>query len=159
MSTTQSFWSQHAEFLLSNKAPPTSWDDKVWIINIWAFLDLFCWFPYDAVSDLMHNWVAQRPDFKSAVRVVKMVLNTQHYQYLWITMWFHAKKSKKTLKKSNSLILLCRFGSQAQKWPKFAKKTDHLTFLKNPPPISTSPPPSTTFVGNEIWSGKLTSPR
>ena len=46
MSTIQSFWSQHAEFLLSNKAPPTSWDDKVWIINIWAFLDLLCWFPY-----------------------------------------------------------------------------------------------------------------
>ena len=31
---------------------------------------------YDAVSDLMHNWGPQRPDFKSALRVVKMVLNT-----------------------------------------------------------------------------------
>ena len=77
---------------------------------------------YDAVSVLMHNWVAQRPFFKSAVRVVKMVLNTQCYQYLWLTMWFHAKKSKETLKKSKSLILQCKFGSRAQKWPKIAKK-------------------------------------
>ena len=37
----------------------------------------------------MHNWVVQRPDFKSGVRVVKMVLNTQCYQYVWLTMWFH----------------------------------------------------------------------
>ena len=41
---------------------------------------------YDAVSDLMHNLGPQRPDFKSALRVVKMVLNTQCYQYLWLTM-------------------------------------------------------------------------
>ena len=82
-------------------------------------------FGYDAVSDLMHNWVPQRPDFKSALRVVKMVLNTQCYQYLWLTMWFHAKKSKETLKNSKSLILQCKFGSRAQKWPKIAKKTDH----------------------------------
>ena len=80
---------------------------------------------YDAVSDLMHNWVPQRPDFKSALRVVKMVLNTQCYQYLWLSMWFHAKKSKETLKNSKSLILQCKFGSRAQKWPKIAKKTDH----------------------------------
>ena len=80
---------------------------------------------YDAVSDLMHNWVPQRPDFKSALRVVKMVLNTQCYQYLWLSMWFHAKKSKETLKNSKSLILQCKFGSRAQKWPKIAQKTDH----------------------------------
>ena len=55
----------------------------------------------DAVSDLMHNWVAQRPDFKSTLRVVKMVLNTQCYQYLWLTVWFHANKSKETLKNQN----------------------------------------------------------
>ena len=36
------------------------------------------------------------------------------------------KKSKETLKKSKSLILQCKFGSRAQKWPKIAKKTDHL---------------------------------
>ena len=80
---------------------------------------------YDAVSDLMHNWVAQRLDFKSALRVVKMVLNTQCFQYLRLSMWFHAKKSKKTLKNSKSLILQCKFGSRAQKWPKIVKKTDH----------------------------------
>ena len=54
------------------------------------------WHPYDAVSDLMHNWVAQTPDFKSALRVVKMALNPQYYQYLGLTMWFHAKKSEET---------------------------------------------------------------
>ena len=80
----------------------------------------------DEVSDLMYNWVAQRSDFKSALRVVKMVLNTQCYQYLWLTMWFHAKKLKETLKNSKSLILQCKFGSRAQKWPKIAQKTDHL---------------------------------
>ena len=54
---------------------------------------------YDEVSDQMHNWVAQRSDFKSALRVVKTVLNTQCYQYLLLTMWFHAKKLKETLQK------------------------------------------------------------
>ena len=96
----------------------------------WNLKKYCCWqkdrgMRYDAVSDLMHNWVAQRPNFKSAVRVLKMVLNTQCYQYLWRTMWFHAKKSKETLKNSKSLILQCKFGSRAQKWPKIAKKTDH----------------------------------
>ena len=76
----------------------------------------------------MHNWVAQRPDFKSALRVVKMVLNTQCYQYLWLTMWFHAKKSKETLKKSNWLILLCNFCSSPQMWPKNTKKSDPTIF-------------------------------
>ena len=56
---------------------------------------------YDAVSDLMHNWVPQRPDFKSALRVVKMVLNNQCYSYLWLTMWFHAKNLKKHSKNQN----------------------------------------------------------
>ena len=56
------------------------------------------------------------------LKVVKRVLNTQCYQYLLLTMWFHAKKSKETLKKSKSLILQCKFGARAQKWPKIAKK-------------------------------------
>ena len=76
---------------------------------------------WDAVSDVMHNWVPQRPDFKSALRVVKIVLNTQCCQYLCLSMWFHAKKSKETLKNSKSLILQCKFSSRAQKWPKIAK--------------------------------------
>ena len=37
---------------------------------------------YDAVSDLMHNWVPQRPDFKSALGVIKMVLNAQFHLYI-----------------------------------------------------------------------------
>jgi hypothetical protein len=35
------------------------------------------------------------------------------------------KKMEETLKKSKLLILQCKFGSRAQKWPKNAKKTDH----------------------------------
>ena len=31
---------------------------------------------YDQVSDLGYNWVAQRPDIKNGLKVVKMVLNT-----------------------------------------------------------------------------------
>ena len=54
-----------------------------------------------------------------------MFLNTQYYQYLCLKVWFHTKKSKGTLKKTKSLILQCKFGSWAQKWPKIAKKTDH----------------------------------
>ena len=91
---------------------------KASFCNIFAgtpHLTIFGATKYDAVSDLMHNWGPQRPDFKSALRVVKMVLNTQCYQYLWLSMWFHAKKSKETLKNSKSLILQCKFGSRAQK--------------------------------------------
>ena len=37
--------------------------------------------------------------FQSALRVVKMVLNTQCYQFLWLTMWFHAKKITRNTQK------------------------------------------------------------
>ena len=57
--------------------------------------------------------------------MVKKVLNTQSYQYLWLTIWFHTSKSKEMLKKTKSLILLYKIGSKAQKWLKIAKKTDH----------------------------------
>ena len=69
--------------------------DKTFKSQYWEAKPLLNFFPwpielphsgdYDAVSDLMHNWVAQRPDFKSAVRVVKMVRNTQCYQYLCVS--------------------------------------------------------------------------
>ena len=41
-----------------------------------VFIYLFIY----AVSDLMHNWVPQRPEFKSALRVVKMSLKT-----IWVS--------------------------------------------------------------------------
>ena len=69
------------------------------------------WHPYDAVSDLMHNWVAQTHDFKSALKVVKMVLNTQCYQYLWLTMWYYAKwsiiKGHRLSRECDILLILC----------------------------------------------------
>ena len=52
----------------------------------------------------------------------------QIYIYIYIyglKCDFMQKNRKKHKKKSNSLILLCKFGSRAQKWGKIAKKTDH----------------------------------
>ena len=40
------------------------------------------------------------------------------------------KKSKETLKKPKSLILQCKFGARALKWPKIAEKTDHFYLKK-----------------------------
>ena len=51
------------------------------------------------VSDLGYNLVAQGPDFKSALRVIKMVLNTQCYQYLCLTVCFYAKKIERDTQK------------------------------------------------------------
>ena len=76
---------------------------------------------YKEVPDLEYNSVAQRPDIKSAFKVV-MVLNTKCFQYLWVTMWFHTKKTKETFKSSKSLILLCKFCFQPHIWPEIAKK-------------------------------------
>ena len=39
------------------------------------------------------------------------------------------KKSKETLKKTKSLILLYDFGSWAQKWPKIAEKNANLDYF------------------------------
>ena len=79
----------------------------------------------DAVQDQPHISVPKTSEFQSGPRVVKMVLNTQCYQYLCLTMRFQKKQTKETLKKSKSLILLCKFDSRPQKSPKIAKKTDH----------------------------------
>ena len=41
---------------------------------------------YDAVQDQPYISVPKTSEFQSCPRVVKMVLNTQYYQYLWLTM-------------------------------------------------------------------------
>ena len=41
---------------------------------------------YDAVRDQPYISVPKTSEFESGPRVVKMVLNTQCYQYLWLTM-------------------------------------------------------------------------
>ena len=82
---------------------------------------------YDEVSDLGYDWCSQRPDFKSALRLVKAVLNNQCYLYLWLPLWFPAKKSTKT----KSLISLYKFGSRSQKSPKPVKKK--ITQLRSAP--------------------------
>ena len=76
------------------------------------------------VSDLMYNWVAQRPAFKNAVRVIKKVQNTQCYQYLWLTMWFHAKKLKETLKNQNRWYCYVNLAPELRNDEKFPKKPD-----------------------------------
>ena len=82
--------------------------------------------PYDAVQDQPYISVPKTSEFWSGPRVVKMVLNTQCYLYLWPTMCFIQKKSKETLKKSKLPVLVYKFGSRAQKSPKIPKKNDHL---------------------------------
>ena len=44
-----------------------SWNKCIPNVNLVA-----CNWTYNEVSDLMYNWVAKRPDFKSALRVVNM---------------------------------------------------------------------------------------
>ena len=41
------------------------------------------------------------PNFEVVLEWWKLVLNTQCHQYLWLTMWFHAKNRKKHSKNQN----------------------------------------------------------
>ena len=99
------------------------WGDSVQLHGLWLFLSyitnisfphiqIFVFHKYKQPLSLEWNvrlrrgvrsavWVAQRPGFKSAVRVVKMILNTQCYQYLWlIAMRLHTKKLKRNTQKT-----------------------------------------------------------
>ena len=49
---------------------------------------------YDAFYDQPYISVPKTSEFQSGPRVVKKVLNTQCYHYLWLTMWFHTKTSQ-----------------------------------------------------------------
>ena len=80
---------------------------------------------YETVTDVPESWVWWRADFQSDSRVLKKVLWTFSYLYLWHTMWFHAKRLLKTLKFWKSLNSLWKSGSRPQKLPKKAQKTDH----------------------------------
>ena len=71
----------------------------------------------------MHNWVPQRPDFKNALRVVKMVLNTQCFLCLWLSIRFHAKIINQNTKKK---ALIYNVGSRHEKSPKLAEKNGSL---------------------------------
>ena len=53
---------------------------------------------YDAVSDLMYNWVKQRPDFNSAVRMVKMVQTTNVINFYGLQCDFMQKIERNTQK-------------------------------------------------------------
>ena len=96
-----------------------SWNKCIPNVNLVA-----CNWTYNEVSDLMYNWVAKRPDFKSALRVVKMVLNTQWYQCLWLTMWFHAKNPKKHSKNQNRWFYYVNSAHELWNHQKLPK-TDH----------------------------------
>ena len=43
---------------------------------------------YDKLSDVAKAWVQRRSDFQSGFRVLKEVLWTFSFLYLWHTMWF-----------------------------------------------------------------------
>ena len=88
------------------------------------FVTLFSLFDFLWVSDLGEIRVWLRADFQSGSRVLKKVFWTFSYLYLWHTMWFHAKKLLRTLKFWKSLNSQCKSGSQPQKSPKKAQKTD-----------------------------------
>ena len=54
--------------------------------------------------------------------------NGSKHPMLSISMAFNVlscKKVERNTQNSKSLILQCKFGSRAQKWPKIAQKTDH----------------------------------
>ena len=88
-------------------------------LSIDIFLNLA--FPFqNEVSDLMYNWVAQGPDFKSALRVVKMVLNTQCYQYLTMQ-----KIKRNTKKNQNRWFYYVNLAPELNNDEKLPKKTDH----------------------------------
>ena len=53
-------------------------------------------FMYDAVSDLMHNWVPQRPDFKSGKNVSK-------HSMLSISMAYNVISCKKVERNTQKL--------------------------------------------------------
>ena len=118
-------------------------------LSIDIFLNLA--FPFqNEVSDLMYNWVAQGPDFKSALRVVKMVLNTQCYQYL--TM----QKIKRNTKK----IKIADFTMQS--WlpssimtKNCQKKTDHSIAIYSIFSCHSSSIP--TGAVDRIWKSRIKS--
>ena len=68
----------------------------------------------------MYNWVAQGPDYKSALRVVKMVLNTQCYQYLTMQK---IKRNTKRIKIADFNMYIWLPSSIIMK--NCQKKTDH----------------------------------
>ena len=92
-----------------------------YVYDIWIYMATYQ-IQYRTRCKINLTFQSQKP---SNLKVVlKMVLNTTCYQYLWMKMWFHAKQSKETLKKPKSLILPYKFGSRAQKWLKNAKQKD-----------------------------------
>ena len=57
-------------------------------------------------------------------KVVKMVLNTQCYQYLWLTMWFHAKKIKRNTQKTKIADFTMKWVKMENRWQKFYPPAD-----------------------------------
>ena len=135
-------------------------------LSIDIFLNLA--FPFqNEVSDLMYNWVAQGPDFKSALRVVKMVLNTQCYQYLTMQ-----KIKRNTKKKQNRWFYYVNLTPELKNDEKLQKKNGSLNrnllkFLNRygifwVPPGESSCPDGSEYVwqrGVESLQGQVTAAR
>ena len=67
---------------------------------------------HDAVQDQPYISVPKNSEFQSGPRVVKMVFNKSISMAINVISY---KKSKEMLKRTKPLILLCKFGPQAQK--------------------------------------------
>ena len=88
----------HYRFSLSISFYPT----QVWSLSLTMSTLINM---YETVATVPESWVRWRAVFQSGSRVLKKVLWTFSYLYLWYTVWFHAKKLLTTFKFWKSLNL------------------------------------------------------
>ena len=81
------FWTEFAMFEVVVSLWTLSFDSHFWIYKVMYVCIQILW---RSVRSSLHSG-PKTSKFKIP-RVVKLVQNTQQYQYLWLTMWFHTKK-------------------------------------------------------------------
>ena len=80
----------------------------------------------DAMQDQPYNSVPKTSKLQSGptASVIKMVLNTQCDLYLWLTMWFHAKKIKRNTQKTKIADFTMKWVKMENRWQKFYPPAD-----------------------------------
>ena len=137
LSSNQTLGQNKFELMLSDQLRvflSSPWDKEFWIIVEWSWSNQLI----QLRSCPCHHYQRLRRGVRSDVQLSCTATrfqkcpqsgnNCSKYPMLSISIAYNViscKKSKETLKKSKLLILQCKFGSRAQKWPKIAKKTDH----------------------------------
>ena len=86
------------------------------------FSTAYLYWLYDAVWDRVYISVPKTSEFQSGPSVVKVVLNTQCYQYLWLTLWFHTKDQKKPSKNQNRWFRYINWAPDRRNHQKSLKK-------------------------------------